>query len=147
MMNSISTIFTIDIYKPYIEKNASEGKLVRVGRLCSLAIGTFVFSIIMKFAFQSILWMDRMLIVFILCVLIVFITTFVERKGVSGKAIEIMPELFKTSRTFNIVSVVIMVILVIFYTISGNIYARSKRYRLVRSSAAGYACGKFSVTY
>jgi len=172
MMNSISTIFTMDIYKSYIAKGASEGKLVRVGRLCSFvaiviaivitpmlttldqafqyiqeftgfispgalaifltgffykkassngallaAIGTFVFSTAMKFAFPGLPWMDRMLIVFILCVLTVFVTAFVEQKGVSGKAIEITPKLFKTSRTFNIVSVVIMVILVIFYTL------------------------------
>ena len=172
MMNSISTIFTMDIYKPYIEKDASEGKLVRVGRLCSLtaiviaivitpmlttldqafqyiqeftgfispgalaifltgffykkassngallaAIGTFVFSTAMKFAFPGLPWMDRMFIVFFLCVLTVFVTTLVERKGVSGKAIQITPGLFKTSRTFNIVSVVILVILVIFYTL------------------------------
>jgi SSS family solute:Na+ symporter len=172
MMNSISTIFTMDIYKPYIEKGASEKKLVTVGRLCSFAalviaivitpmltsldqafqyiqeftgfispgalaifltgffykkasangallaaIGTFVFSTAMKFAFPALPWMDRMLIVFILCVLTVFLTTLVERKGVSAKAIAITPGLFKTSRTFNIVSVVIMVILVIFYTL------------------------------
>ncbi|WP_461532306.1 sodium/sugar symporter [Sinomicrobium sp.] len=33
MLNSTATIFTMDIYKPYIQKNASEKKLVRVGRL------------------------------------------------------------------------------------------------------------------
>jgi len=170
MMNSISTIFTMDIYKPHIEKGASEGKLVTVGRLSSFAalviaiaivpmlttldqafqyiqeftgfispgalaifltgffykkatpngallaaIGTFVFSTAMKLAFPELPWMDRMLIVFFLCVLTVFVTAIVERKGLSDKAIEITPGLFKTNRTFNIVSVVIMVILVAFY--------------------------------
>ena len=33
MLNSTSTIFTMDIYKPYIGKNSSEGKLVNVGRI------------------------------------------------------------------------------------------------------------------
>ncbi len=37
MFNSTSTIFTIDIYKQYINKNASETKLVSVGRITSLA--------------------------------------------------------------------------------------------------------------
>ena len=37
MMNSISTIFTMDIYKKFINKTASEKKLVNVGRLTSLA--------------------------------------------------------------------------------------------------------------
>ncbi|NOX88219.1 MAG: sodium/solute symporter [Calditrichaeota bacterium] len=33
MLNSTSTIFTMDIYKPYINKEASEKSLVRVGRI------------------------------------------------------------------------------------------------------------------
>ncbi len=33
MLNSTATIFTMDIYKPYIQKTASEKNLVRVGRL------------------------------------------------------------------------------------------------------------------
>jgi SSS family solute:Na+ symporter len=170
MINSISTIFTMDIYKPYIEKRASEEKLVTVGKLSSFAaiviavaitpmlttldqafqyiqeftgfispgalaifltgffykrassngallaaIGTFVFSTAMKFAFPGLPWMDRMLIVFFLCVLTIFVTASLERKGPSNKAVEITPGLFKTSRTFNIVSVVIMAILVVFY--------------------------------
>ena len=37
MLNSTSTIFTMDIYKPYLNKNASEKILVRVGRLTAFA--------------------------------------------------------------------------------------------------------------
>jgi SSS family solute:Na+ symporter len=37
MFNSTSTIFTMDIYKQFINKNASEKKLVNVGRLTSVA--------------------------------------------------------------------------------------------------------------
>ncbi|MEI8205154.1 MAG: sodium/sugar symporter [Bacteroidota bacterium] len=36
MMNSISTIFTMDIYKPIINKNASERHQVRIGRTASV---------------------------------------------------------------------------------------------------------------
>jgi SSS family solute:Na+ symporter len=36
MLNSTSTIFTMDIYKPYINKNANNKQLVRVGRLTVL---------------------------------------------------------------------------------------------------------------
>lgn len=36
MMNSISTIFTMDIYKPYIKKDSSEGQLVKIGRTAAL---------------------------------------------------------------------------------------------------------------
>ena len=37
MFNSTSTIFTMDIYKKFFNKNASEKKLVNVGRLTSLS--------------------------------------------------------------------------------------------------------------
>jgi len=37
MLNSTSTIFTMDIFKPYINKNASEKQLVTVGRLTAAA--------------------------------------------------------------------------------------------------------------
>ena len=36
MFNSTSTLFTMDIYKKYIDKGASDKKLVKVGRLTSL---------------------------------------------------------------------------------------------------------------
>ena len=172
MMNSISTIFTMDIYKPYIEKKATEVKLVKVGRYSCFAalliaivispllttldqafqyiqeftgfispgalaifltgffykkatsngallaaIGTFVFSTLLKFVLPDLPWMDRMLIVFILCLLTIFITALIERKGVSEKAIELKPGLFKTSRAFNVLSVVIFSILVLIYVL------------------------------
>ncbi len=37
MLNSTATIFTMDIYKPYLNKNASERQLVRMGRLAVAA--------------------------------------------------------------------------------------------------------------
>ena len=37
MFNSTSTLFTMDIYKQFIEKNASEKKLVTVGRMTSVS--------------------------------------------------------------------------------------------------------------
>lgn len=37
MLNSTSTIFTMDIYKPYFGKNADEKRIVKVGRLASAA--------------------------------------------------------------------------------------------------------------
>lgn len=45
MLNSTATIFTLDIYKEYIDKNASEKKLVNVGRLTgvvAIVIACFV---------------------------------------------------------------------------------------------------------
>lgn len=37
MLNSTATIFTMDIYKPYFGKNATEGRLVSVGRITASA--------------------------------------------------------------------------------------------------------------
>lgn len=43
MLNSTATIFTMDIYKPYFNKNSSEKNLVRVGRIsATLALVTAV---------------------------------------------------------------------------------------------------------
>ena len=45
MLNSTSTIFTMDIYKPYIRKDKSEKRLVRVGRISAavaLVIACFI---------------------------------------------------------------------------------------------------------
>ncbi len=37
MLNSTSTIFTMDIYRPYINKNASEKQMVNIGRITAAA--------------------------------------------------------------------------------------------------------------
>ncbi|PQJ33399.1 sodium/glucose cotransporter [Salinibacter sp. 10B] len=37
MMNSASTIFTMDLYRNYVEEEVSESKLVRIGRIVALA--------------------------------------------------------------------------------------------------------------
>ena len=56
MFNSTSTIFTMDIYKQYINKNASEKKLVNVGRItsvCALVIAMIAVYPIMGGADQA----------------------------------------------------------------------------------------------
>ncbi len=45
MLNAASTIFTMDIYAQYVNRNASQDALVRVGRICVavfVAIGCFI---------------------------------------------------------------------------------------------------------
>jgi SSS family solute:Na+ symporter len=45
MLNSTATIFTMDIYKPYINKGATEGRLVNIGRITAgvaLVIAVFI---------------------------------------------------------------------------------------------------------
>ncbi|MCQ2112760.1 MAG: sodium/solute symporter [Bacteroidaceae bacterium] len=129
MFNSTSTIFTMDIYKKFLNKNASDKKLLTVGRITSLsaliialiavypimggadqafqviqeysgfvypgivtifglgllwkrssgtaaivaAIGTFLFSIIFKFALPEVPFLIRMGYVF-LCLVVLFIS-------------------------------------------------------------------------
>lgn len=44
MLNSTATIFTLDIYKEYLDKKASDGKLVNIGRLTAVvALGIAIF--------------------------------------------------------------------------------------------------------
>ena len=44
MLNSTATIFTLDIYKEYINKGASDSKLVNIGRLTAIvALGIAIF--------------------------------------------------------------------------------------------------------
>ncbi len=168
MMNSISTIFTMDIYRAYIRKDAGQPELVRTGRWTSFvalliavliapllsgldqafhyiqeftgfispgalaiflagffykratsngalaaAVGTFVFSIVLKVCWPDLPWLDRMGIVFLLCCgLVVVLGRRIREKEAY---VVISRELFRTPAWFNILSVVIFLILVVFY--------------------------------
>ena len=59
MMNSVSTIFTMDFYKEYINKDASEHKLVTVGR-----IAAFVALLIAVFIAPMLSNLDRLFSIF-----------------------------------------------------------------------------------
>lgn len=169
MMNSISTIFTMDIYRSYFRKQAGQKELVYTGRWASFfslliavivapmlsgldqafqyiqeftgfispgalsiflagffyrratangalaaALGSFVFSFGLKFLWPELPWMDRMEVVFLLC------CTLIVLLGKSPLAQPVdtggyRPILFKTSRCFNGLSLVILAILILFY--------------------------------
>lgn len=168
MMNSISTIFTMDIYKSYFRKNASQQNLVKTGRIASFislliaitiapmltgldqafqyiqeftgfispgalaiflagffyrransngalaaALATFVFSLLFKILFPELPWMDRMGIVFLICCIIIILMGNRTGKEISSDKINF--SLFRTSKTFNILSFVILVILIFIY--------------------------------
>ena len=171
MMNSISTIFTMDIYHGYIKKDASQTRLVNVGKITAAvalliaiptaimlqnldqafqfiqeftgfvspgalaifllgffwkratsngallaAVGTFVFSAALRYFMPELPFMDRMGIVFILCVLLMIISAYIERKPSSGKAIVLEKMQFSTSTGFKIASLIIIIILSVIYT-------------------------------
>ncbi len=170
MMNSISTIFTMDIYHGYINKNASQSHLVTTGRITAAialiiaiptaimlqnldqafqfiqeftgfvspgalaifllgffwkratsngallaAVGTFVFSAAFRYFMPELPFMDRMGIVFILTVLLMVASAYIEKKPVSDKVIQIDKEQFRTGSGFKLASLVIIIILSVIY--------------------------------
>ncbi|MEI6695614.1 MAG: solute:sodium symporter family transporter [Bacteroidota bacterium] len=170
MMNSISTIFTMDIYKAILNKGASEHNQVYVGRAASvvaiiiamivapmlrnldqafqyiqeftgfvspgaLAIflmgmfwkratangaltaagATFVLSFLFKFLCPALPFMDRMGIVFLLCMLLIVVVSYFEGFKVSEKAIKTDKALFATSKGFKILAIIIIIILAFLY--------------------------------
>lgn len=172
MMNSVATIFTMDFYKEYINKEASEHKLVTVGRIAAFvalviavfiapmlsnldqafqyiqeftgfvspgalaiflagffykkatangalgaAIGTFVFSLLFKLLLPSLPFMDRMGIVFLICLAIIWVFAVIEGNKQHAKAITISKELFSTGKGFKIGSVIVIILLIILYAI------------------------------
>ena len=197
--NSIATIFTLDIYKKAINKDASESKLVNIGKvsvIVSMLLGTalalivgdalmgegkqgfqyiqeytgfvspgifamfllgffwkkttsnaalfatiggFVFSVLLKFSPEfmdlsflssinfavpnakgvyEIPFIDRMSIVFLLCVIGMFIISIIEnkRKPVTN-GLEIDASMFKTNKSFAIGALVVIIIVTALYTI------------------------------
>jgi SSS family solute:Na+ symporter len=197
-VNSISTIFTLDIYKKVFNRDASEKKLVGMGKVTIIVssaigilltlglgdtlmgegkqgfqyiqeytgfvspgifamfllgffwkkttsnaalfamIGGFLLSVILKFlpgmtdlqplysvglavpnagGLFEIPFLDRMAIVFVLCVLGMYVISIVEnKKGVKPNSLEIDASMFKTSAGFAVGSMIIIGLLVALYT-------------------------------
>jgi SSS family solute:Na+ symporter len=197
-VNSISTIFTLDIYKKVFNKEATEKKLVSIGKVAIVVstiigilltlglgdalmgegkqgfqyiqeytgfvspgifamfllgffwkkttsdaalfatIGGFIFSVILKFlpgmidleplnsigfavantkGVFEIPFLDRMAIVFILCVIGMYIISTIEnRKGATPHGLEIDAKMFKTSTSFAIGALIIIGLLLALYT-------------------------------
>lgn len=168
MMNSVSTIFTMDIYRSYIRPAAGQTELVRTGRWASFAalliavaiapmlsgldqafqyiqeftgfispgalaiflagffykratangalaaaLGSFVFSTVLKLLCTELPWMDRMSIVFLLCCSLIVLMG--NKKQVHNPRYDIDPALFRTGRFFNLLSCIILLILIAFY--------------------------------
>jgi SSS family solute:Na+ symporter len=101
-------------------------------------ISGFIFSVILKFlpgyvdlsflnpigfsvpvnGVYEIPFLDRMAIVFILCVIGMYIISTIEtRKGAHPHGLEIDPNMFKTSRGFALGSIIIVILLTVLYTI------------------------------
>lgn len=170
IINSTSTIFTMDIYKAHFKPKASEKSLVTVGRISSvlaMAIAVFVAgslgtleqafqfiqeytgmispgitaifvlglywkkttaraalwgtllsiptSAAIKFFFTEMPFLDQMLVSFFVISLVIVLVSLSGKNKTDSKALHIHPRLFKTERSFNILSWIIIVILAFIY--------------------------------
>lgn len=172
MANSTSTIFTMDIYRNYINKGASEASLVRMGRIVvvvsfiiaclvapalqglgqvfqyiqeytgyvspgvfvifvfgvfwrkttpgaalTAAVLTIPLSAALAFFFPELPFIDRMGVVFLILATLMIIISLAQSGKNQPNSIELSPELFKTSRKFNVGALLIIGILAALYII------------------------------
>lgn len=80
------------------------------------ALGTFVFSAGIKFIAPNFPFMDRMAVVFFLCVAIMVIASLLDKNKKISNTIIIEKSLFKTSTGFKITAAFIVIILTVIYT-------------------------------
>lgn len=167
--NSISTIFTLDIFKHYFGKNTSEKKLVFIGRIVIVAsmilaiivspymgidkkggfqfiqemtgllspgilatflmgffwkktnsagaffaiVGGFLIALWLNFNMEQIPFLDRMGMVFLICVAVMFVLSLVMPSH--NKGLEIKAEMFKVDRTFGIGMVIVLGLVAFLY--------------------------------
>ena len=81
------------------------------------AIGTFVFSAGLKAALPQIPFLDRMLIVFFLCVIVMVLSALLEKTRPSIPTLVTEPGMFATSFGFKLTSALILYALVIVYSV------------------------------
>ncbi len=170
MTNSVSTIFTMDIYKDR-NPDKSQHHYVKVGRIVSLlalivamivakpllgqfdqafqyiqeftgfftpgivalfalgmfwkkttangglvaAVGSAVFSLAFKLLLPELPFMDRVGIVFLLCVGLAVVVSLFEGKGDHEHAVQLNDINFKTSSVFNVASLALTIVVAAFY--------------------------------
>lgn len=172
IINSTSTIFTMDLYKPYFNKNASEKRLVSVGRISGIVamaiavvvapllgsidqafqfiqeytgmispgvtaifvlgmfwkkttstaalwgtISSIPVSAAIKFIIPQMPFLDQMMVSFFIVSAIIIFISFLEKRQIESKGIEISRKLFRTDKTFNLLSVIIIIIFSAIYII------------------------------
>ncbi len=173
MSNSVSTIFTMDIYKKSLNPGASEHKLVFIGRATAFiamviavvlakplvgkseqafqfiqeftgfftpgivviflfgffwkkatansalaaAIASVVFSWLLKIYLPEVPFMDRVSIVFVICVALAVIVTYVAGAKDQPKGIEISDISFNTTTGFNVAALGVLLVLAAIYAL------------------------------
>ena len=172
MTNSISTIFTVDIYRKSFHPEASETHLVNVGRIVAAiamaiaaviaipllgkldqafqyiqeftgfftpgivaifilgffwkratahsalvaALASAVLSIAFKFLWPALPFMDRVGLVFLLCMAVAIVITLMEHNREAENAIDLKGIEFHTSNSFNWAAIGVVLILCGFYS-------------------------------
>lgn len=172
MTNSVSTIFTMDIYKGS-RPDKSQAHYVKVGRTVSFialiiamitaqpllgkfdqafqyiqeftgfftpgivalfmlgmfwkkttanggllaALGSFLLSLVFFLFWPELPFIDRVGLVFLLCVGVAVVVSFIENKGAHKNAIELNDVSFSTTSGFNVMSLAVIALLVTFYTV------------------------------
>lgn len=81
------------------------------------AVGTFVFSLLIIWLFPEVSFIDRMGYVFLLCLLVMVLFGQVYGKEQNDKAIQLDATLFRTTRLFKLLSLLILLILGAIYYI------------------------------
>jgi len=173
MTNSISTIFTMDVYKNFSTKEHSQAHLVKVGRSASLialliavfvakpllgsmqsafqfiqeftgfftpgilfiflsalfwkkataasalwaAVGSLILSVSFKIFFPEVPFIDRMGMVFLLTALIAWTVVKLQGNHDHPKAVNLDSINFKTSKGFNVNTLIVVAILAVFYSL------------------------------
>ncbi len=81
------------------------------------AIGSAVFSIAFKLLWPELPFMDRVGLVFLICLTLGVVISLVENKGVHKNAVDIADTNFATTTRFNLSALAICIILVGLYTV------------------------------
>ncbi|MEK7265885.1 MAG: sodium/sugar symporter [Pseudomonadota bacterium] len=171
MMNSISTIFTMDLYKPFFGKEKTERQLVGVGRITSFAaiaiallaarpflagadqvfqiiqeytgfftpgivaiftlglfwrrateigamaavIGSFALSLAFKIALPDTPFMDRVGIVFLICIALGVGLSYLQKPAPETKLVRLKDVSFATGAGFNAAAAVVAAALIAIY--------------------------------
>ncbi|GEA07422.1 sodium transporter [Alteromonas sp. KUL42] len=170
MTNSVSTIFTMDLYKDK-RPNESQQHYVKVGRVVSLvaliiamvvakpllgnfdqafqyiqeftgfftpgicalfvlgmfwkkttanggllaALGSFLLSLAFRFWWPELPFIDRVGLVFLLCVALAVVVSLVEKKGVSENAVNLNEVQFATTKGFDVAAIAVIALTAAFY--------------------------------
>ena len=171
MMNSISTIFTMDLFRPLFGRDRTERQLVRVGRITSLTalaiavlsarpllagadqvfqviqeytgfftpgivvifalgmfwkratefgaiaavIGSFALSLLFKIYLPEMPFMDRVGVVFLLCLGLGVVLSLLQRPARDDQVVDLAGVSFRTGLGFNIGAAVITAVLIFLY--------------------------------